>query len=73
MEKVEAYKASDGQLFNNADNCKEHEVSLEWRERVEEYMNSDYCRYKRNTHSSMCRSVIVSWEQFKSEQGRHQD
>ena len=66
MQKVEAYRASDGALFATLQLCQEHEVSLLWRARIDEYIGSKFCPYTKGTaQSNMTFKVVVSWEQFK--------
>lgn len=66
MEKIEAFKASDGALFATADECQEHEVSLLWRARVEEFCNSRFCPYPSGAQRSMVGKTVVGWERFKT-------
>lgn len=66
MEKVEAYRASDGLLFETEEQCAEHEVSLIWRARIVEFMDSALCPYSRNTaQHNMAFKIVVAWELFK--------
>lgn len=66
MEQVSAFRASDGALFADADGCQEHEVSLLWRTRVDEFSASGLNPYPTGTHAGMARKVIIAWERFKS-------
>jgi len=66
MEQVTAFKANDGLIFTTTLQCEEHEVSLRWREKVDEYINSEYCGYKAGVHRGMCYKMVIGWEQFKS-------
>ncbi len=66
METIQAYRASNGQLFETEVKCEECEVSILWREKISEFIESPYCDYQKNVHRSMCRKVITGWEQFKT-------
>lgn len=64
MEQVTAFKSSDGAIFLTADECGEHEVSLLWRARIDEFNASGLNPYP--SQSTMCRRVIAAWERFKT-------
>lgn len=66
MEEVTAFKASDGALFSNPGDCQEHEVSLLWRARIDEFTASGLNPYPTGAQAGMCRKIIVSWERFKT-------
>jgi hypothetical protein len=67
MEQINAYKASDGRLFETADQCQEHEVSLLWRVRIDEFMQSPLCPYRAGTaQAGMMGRMIIAWENFKT-------
>lgn len=62
VEQITAFKASDGAIFATADECQEHEVSLLWRQRIDEFTQSGLNPYP----SGMARKIIVAWERFKT-------
>jgi hypothetical protein len=66
MEKVEAFRSSDGLLFSNEDSARAHEESLKWGELLERFADSQLCPYPTGTHAAMSRKVILAWEAFKS-------
>ena len=67
MEQVTAFKASDGAIFETVDQCQEHEVSLLWRQRVDDFYASPLNPYPNGgAQSGMARKVIVAWERFKT-------
>ena len=68
MEQVSAFKSQDGALWATEEACKEHETALRWREKINEYRESELCPYKRGAHFNMTEKVIVSWEMFKVKQ-----
>ncbi|MBU3944350.1 MAG: hypothetical protein KJ900_05270 [Proteobacteria bacterium] len=41
MEQVTAFKASDGTLFFTTNECQLHEISLVWRGRINEFLDSE--------------------------------
>lgn len=66
MQQVEAFRASDGQLFETAELCLEHEASMVWRSRIDEFVASDLYPYrKKAAPTRMAEKVIVAWEAFK--------
>jgi hypothetical protein len=65
MQRVQAYKASDGALFHTEEECREHEASLLWRDRIGEFLESPLCPYRKGAHVNMTQRIIVGWEQFK--------
>jgi hypothetical protein len=44
---VEAFRASDGQLFETAELCQEHEVSMVLRSRIGGFVASDFFPYSK--------------------------
>jgi hypothetical protein len=67
MQKVEAYQATDGELFTSAESCQEHETSLLWRDRLEEFQSSKFCPYPSGAQAGMLRKIVIGWERFKAE------
>ena len=66
MQKVEAYRASDGTLFETQEECQEHEVALTWRARIDDFIESGLCPYTKGTaHANMALRLVVAWELFK--------
>lgn len=68
-EKVEAYKASDGTLYDTERQCNKHETSLKWREKIDAFCMSEFCDYKSGAHRGIANKVIVGWEEFKVKYG----
>jgi hypothetical protein len=66
METIQAYRASNGQLFETEVKCEECEVSIRWREKIDAFISSSFCEYQKSVHRSMCRKTIIGWEQYKT-------
>lgn len=66
MEQVAAYKATDGKLFGTIEECQEHEFSLVWRERINEFLTSPANPYPAGTHRGMVIKTVLAWEQYKT-------
>ena len=49
-----------------ADACQDYEVSLVWRNRIDEFQKSGLSPYPASPHASMAARVIVAWERFKT-------
>ena len=67
MEQVQAFAASDGALFLNAEHCQEHELSLIWRDRINKFSASGLNPYPNGAQAGIARKVIIAWERFKVE------
>ena len=66
MNKVEAYRASDGQLFETEDKCRQYEASLVWRARIDEFIASDLFPFRKTgAQPAIAGKTIVAWEAFK--------
>jgi len=65
MEQVSAFKANDGALFATLAECQEHEISLHWRSRIDEFQKSGMSPYPTGAQAGLTFRVIVAWEQFK--------
>jgi hypothetical protein len=66
MEQITAFRASDGAIFGSVDECQEHEVSLLWRSRINEFIASGLNPYPSGAQNGMARKVIVAWERYKT-------
>ncbi len=66
MEQITAFKASDGALFETGGDCQEHEISLLWRARIDEFTASGLNPYPLGAQASIGRKIIVAWERFKT-------
>ena len=66
MEKVHAFKAKDGTLFDTEEMACEHEVSLQWQARISEFSRTKECPYPSGAQNGMMRKIIVGWELFKT-------
>lgn len=65
MEKVQAYKTTDGTLFDNAIQAERHEMFLEKNIVVEEFLDSELNQYKAMTSRSIARTTVINWELWK--------
>jgi len=66
MEQVSAFKTSDGSLFSTLESAQEHEESLKWRSRIEEFSNHKLCPYPSGAQRGMLNKIVVAWELFKN-------
>jgi hypothetical protein len=65
MEEVKAYRTTDGKIFPYKEQAQDHEDSLKWIGKINEFIKSTYCPYTTGAQSSMMVKTIVSWEKFK--------
>jgi hypothetical protein len=65
MEKVQAFKTTDGTLFDNVIQAERHEMFLEKDMVVEEFLDSELNQYKAMTSRSIARTTVINWELWK--------
>jgi len=66
MEKIEAFRASDGTLWENKDKAERHELFLKKDMIVEEFLDHDINPYKALAQRSIARTTIINWELWKN-------
>ena len=64
MEKIEAFKTSDGSLFDNKLKAERHELFLKKDMIVEEFLDSDLNPYT-GPQRVIARNTIINWELWK--------
>ena len=64
MEKIEAFKTSDGSLFDNKLKAERHELFLKKDMIVEEFLDSDINPYT-GPQRVIARNTIINWELWK--------
>ena len=69
MKQVNAYQADDGTLFASEEAALMHEEFLTWKERIDEFANTDMSDYKTGAHRGMVTKIIIGWERFKAING----
>lgn len=65
MEEVKAYKTSDGKIFPYMEQAQDHEDSLKWIGKINQFIESTYCPYTSGAQNSMMVKTVVAWEKFK--------
>jgi hypothetical protein len=66
MEEVKAYKTSDGKIFPYMEQAQDHEDSLKWIGKINQFIESTYCPYTSGAQNSMMVKTVVAWEKFKT-------
>jgi hypothetical protein len=66
MQKIEAFRASDGTLWENKDKAERHELFLKKDMIVEEFLDNDINPYKALAQRSIARTTIINWELWKN-------
>ena len=66
MEKIEAFRASDGSLFAHADDCARHELQIRLTPQIEAFCDSKVNPYPSVVYRKLVKKVIVAWEWSKS-------
>lgn len=64
MEKVNAFKTSDGKLFDSSREAEQHQMFLEKSNVVEEFLDSDLSPYT-GPQRVIARNSIINWELWK--------
>ncbi len=64
MEKIEAFKTSDGSLFDDKLKAERHELFLKKDMIVEEFLDSDLNPYS-GPQRVIARNTIINWELWK--------
>jgi hypothetical protein len=65
MEKIQAFKTSDGTLFDDAIQAERHEMFLRKDVVVEEFLDSDLNPYVK-MQRTIARQSIINWELWKT-------
>jgi hypothetical protein len=65
MEQIQAFKTSDGKLFDEPLQAERHELFLKKQMIVEEFLDGDLNPYQSMSQKSIARSSIINWEFWK--------
>lgn len=66
MQQDQAFRATDGQLFETMEECAQHEVSLTWRQQIAEFLECPAFPYRKGAPQAMAYKIIILWERFKA-------
>lgn len=69
MQKVEVYKTSDNQLFENYTEACVHEECKKHLPEIEAFINSDACKYNKAPHKKIVQHTILAWLFWKADGG----
>jgi len=65
MEQIQAFKTSDGKLFDDSTQAERHELFLKKQMVVEEFLDGGLNPYQAIAQRSIARSTIINWELWK--------
>jgi len=65
MDTIQAYKTSDGKLFEDSLEAERHELFLQKLQIVEEFLASELNSYQAVAQRAIARSSVVNWEFWK--------
>jgi hypothetical protein len=65
MEQVQAYKTSDGKLFDDSLQAERHNIFLKKQMIVDEFLDSNLNPYYAMAQKTIARSSIINWELWK--------
>lgn len=68
MIQVQAYKSSDGRLFDTQEQALEWEHSLLWQDKIANFSMHSTCPYPSGAQQGMMRKIIIAWELFKTQE-----
>jgi hypothetical protein len=66
MEQIQAFKTSDGRLFDQSVQAERHELFLKKQIIVEEFLDGELNPYQGIAQRSIARSTIINWELWKT-------
>lgn len=66
MEKIEAYRSTDGTLWESKEKAERHELFLKKGMIVEEFLDNEINPYKALAQRSIARATIINWEFWKN-------
>ena len=69
MEKIEAYRTTDGQLFDNLLGAERHQVFVDKQEIIEGFLDSELNDYKGSAHRGIAAKSVINWEIYKASNG----
>lgn len=68
MERIEAFKTSDGCIFENETLANAHEFGNRYKDLLAEFFNGKHSSYRGDTaQGSIIRRAIVEWEAFMAD------
>jgi hypothetical protein len=65
MQQIQAFKTSDGKLFDEPLQAERHELFLKKQMIVDEFLDGDLNPYQSIAQRSIARSTIINWELWK--------
>jgi hypothetical protein len=66
MEQIQAYRSSDGTLWDNKEKAERHEIFLKKDMVIEEFLNDPINPYRGLAQKTIARSTIINWEFWKN-------
>jgi hypothetical protein len=70
MKTIQAFMTDDGQMFAQEEKAKLHEMFLQKKDIVEDFLNSELNPYKGNAHLTMARQTVINWELWKTQNAK---
>ena len=68
MQTIQAFKTSDGKLFDNKQDAELYESSLGLSVYIEQFFDSKHWTYKTKTYRNLAEKFITKWEMWKLHQ-----
>jgi hypothetical protein len=70
MKQVQAFRTSDGKLFDEPLQAERHELFLKKQMIVDEFLDGELNPYQAIAQRSIARSTIINWELWKTKNAK---
>lgn len=70
MQQVQAFRTSDGKLFDEPLQAERHELFLKKQMIVEEFLDGELNPYQAIAQRSIARATIINWELWKNKNAK---
>jgi hypothetical protein len=69
MDVIQAYRTTDGQLFDNQLAAERHQVFVDRQDIIEGFLESELNDYKGSAHRGIAAKSVINWEIYKANNG----
>ena len=69
MDIIQAYRTTDGQLFDNQLAAERHQVFVDRQDLIEAFLDSELNDYPKAAQRSIVALAVVNWEIYKASKG----
>lgn len=65
LKEVTVYQTTDGKMFGSVDEAMIHQGRLDYEAKIDEFLESEFNKYKSGVPRSFARAGILAWEAYK--------